>query len=63
MSQLLSKLPVGAKIKDPDSTFNGVPVIWLVGEHGHYGSGQTVLISEKVLQFMPFDAKEASGGA
>ena len=63
MSQLLSELPVGAKIKDPDSTFNGVPVVWLVGEHGHYGSGQTVLISEKVLQFMPFDAIEASGGA
>ena len=63
MSQLLSKLPVGAKIKDPDSTFNGVPVVWVVGEHGHYGSGQTVLISEKVLQFMAFDAIEASGGA
>ena len=34
-----------------------------MGEHGHYGEGQTVLISEKVLQFMCFDAKEASGGS
>lgn len=59
----LRNLPVGAKVMDENSTFNGVPVVWIVGEHDHYGEGQTVLISEKVLQFMPFDGKEASGGA
>ncbi len=63
MSQLLSNLPVGAKVKDPESKFNGVPVVWIVGEHNHYASGQTVLISEKVLQFMCFDAIEKNGGA
>lgn len=62
-SMKLSDLSVGTKVMDENSTFNGVPVIWLVGEHGHYGDGQTVLISEKVLQFMSFDAKETSGGA
>ncbi len=63
MSKELSSLPVGTKIKDKNTLFNGVPIIWIVGEHGHYGAGKTVLISEKVLQFMCFDAKESGGSS
>ena len=60
MVQLLSNLPVGAKIKDVNTKYNGATITWLVGGHNHYGSNQTALVSEKIISLKAFDAIEAS---
>lgn len=60
MSQRLTALPVGAKVKDSQTSYNGKPIVWQVGGHGHYASGQTVLVSEKIVTLKAFDAIEAS---
>ena len=60
MSQRLTALPVGAKVKDSQTSYNGKPIIWQVGGHGHYASSQTVLVSEKIITLKAFDAIEAS---
>ena len=60
MSQLLSALPVGAKIKDPGALYDGEPLKWRVLEHGHSGdpTGTTTLQADIVLCLKAFDAKE-----
>lgn len=60
MAKKLSELPVGAKVKDAEAKYNGVPIIWQVGGHDHYATGQTVLVSEKIITLKAFDAKETS---
>lgn len=58
MARLLSSLPVGAKVVDKDTKYNGVPITWLVGGHNHYATNQTVLVSKKIITLKAFDAKE-----
>jgi len=60
MARLLSSLPVGAKVVDPNTKYNGKPITWLVGGHDHYAQGQSVLVSEKIITLKAFDAIEAS---
>lgn len=59
MAKLLSSLPVGAKVVDNGTKYNGKPITWLVGGHNHYVQGQTVLVSEKIITIKAFDAKES----
>lgn len=61
MSKLLSSLPVGAKVKDVGTRYNGKDIVWQVGEHGHAGdpANSTMLVSEKILSLKAFDAIEA----
>ena len=63
MAKLLSSLPVGAKVKDTLTTYNGKPIIFMVMEHSHTGDPQnsTALITEKIITLKAFDAKEKSG--
>lgn len=56
----LQELPVGAKVVDKGTKYNGAPITWLVGGHNHYAQGQSVLVSEKVITLKSFDAKELS---
>lgn len=56
----LQELPVGAKVVEPGTKYNGAPITWLVGGHDHYAQGQTALVSEKSISLKAFDAKEAS---
>lgn len=60
MSQTLGSLAVGAKIKDTSTTFLGSPIIWLKADKDHtdYPSNSTTLITEKIIAFRAFDAKE-----
>lgn len=58
MSKLLSSLPVGAKVVDKGTKYNGVPIVWLVGGQNHYAEGLTALVSEKAITLKPFDARE-----
>lgn len=47
----LSDLPVGAKIKDVDTKYNGNVIIWKIADKNHsgYPSNSVTLISENVL--------------
>lgn len=60
MSKLLSALPVGALVKDPDTKYNGESIIFRVLEHGHSGdpSGTTALECRDIISLKCFDAKE-----
>ena len=51
MSQAISNLPVGALVKDPNTKYNGEPIIWRVLEHGHTGdpSGTTALEARDII--------------
>ena len=60
MSKTLSQLPVGAKVRDTSSLYNGLPLDGIVLEHGHDGSGITSFLSEKIITLKCFDAIEAS---
>ena len=60
MSKTLSQLPVGAKVRDTSSLYNGLPLDGIILEHGHDGSGITSFLSEKIITLKCFDAIEAS---
>ena len=57
MAQPISNLSVGAKVKSPDTKYNGVPIIWLIG---HKGTGRVKLVTERIITLKCFDAKEPS---
>lgn len=56
----LVDLAVGSLVKDPNTTYNGDPIIWRVLEHGHTGdpSGSTALEARDIITCKCFDAKE-----
>lgn len=60
MAKLLSSLPVGALVKDVGTTYNDVPIIWQIMEHGHEGDpeGSTALVTQKLITIKCFDSKE-----
>lgn len=60
----LSDLPVGALVLDPDSRFDGQPVLWRVADKGHagYPDGAVTLIADRILSIKAFDAKEPANG-
>ena len=60
MSKTLGSLPVGAKIKDKDTKFLGVPIVWQKADSNHtdYPENSTTLITEKIIALRPFDAME-----
>lgn len=57
----LSDLPIGAKIKDINTKYNGKPVIWQIADKNHsgYPSNTVTLISDKILSIKAFDAMES----
>lgn len=58
---MLKNLPIGAKVKDTLTTYNGKPIIFTVMEHNHAGDpdNSTALITEKIITLKCFDAIEA----
>ena len=62
MAQKLSALPVGALIKDANTTYNGKPIVFKVMEHGHAGDpmGSTALVTNNIITLKCFDALESS---
>jgi hypothetical protein len=62
MPQQISNLPIGAKVKDTNTTYYGQPIIWKVLDHNHpgYPENSTTLITEKIITLKAFDAKEPS---
>lgn len=62
MSQPISNLAVGAKVKDTGTTYYGSPITWLIADKNHsgYPSNSVTLVSEFILKIAAFDAIEAS---
>ena len=65
MAQLLSNLPVGAKVKFGKYSVNGEvaqDLVWLVvaKNHNGYPSNAITLLTNQVIDFRCFDAREAS---
>lgn len=61
MAKLLSSLPVGAKVKDTGTTYNGKSILWTIMQHGHSGdpAGSTALVTSNIITIKCFDAMEA----
>ena len=55
----LGSLPVGAVVKEINTTYNGAAIRWVVG-HQDSANGRTKLIAEKIITLKCFDAIEAS---
>lgn len=64
MAQILSNLPIGAKVKFGKYTVAGVthPITWLIvaKNHPNYPSNSVTLLSEKILDCLAVDALEPS---
>lgn len=52
--------PIGTKVIDPNTKYNGSPIEWLIVAKNHlsYPSNSVTLISDKILTFKAFDAAE-----
>lgn len=60
MAKRLSELPVGAKVKDLDTKYNGKPIVWKVMGQNHPGdpAHTTALVTECIISLKCFDAPE-----
>lgn len=60
MFKRLGELPVGALVKDPETTYYGKPIIWKIADKNHegYPSNSVTLITDKIIGVKSFDAKE-----
>ena len=63
MAQLLSNLPIGAKVKFGKyqvSKESAQPIIWMVADKNHsgYPANSVTLITEKLIDILEFDAQE-----
>ena len=63
MAQLLSNLPIGAKIKFGSHQINTettMPIVWIVVDKNHagYPANSVTLITEKIIDLRAYDAKE-----
>ena len=68
MAQVLSNLPVGAKIKFGKHQINTEavqPIIWVVADKNHsgYPSDSVTLITEKIIDLRPADGAEANSSS
>lgn len=62
MAKKISTLPVGAKIKDPQSVYYGKPIIWKIADKNHtgYPTDSITLITDNILCLKAFDGRESS---
>ena len=56
----LKDLPNGALVRDPDTKFTGIPIVWMKLEDDHegYPANSTTLLMQEVLAGFAFDARE-----
>ena len=64
MAQILSNLPVGAKIKfgkHKIGSETALPIIWVVADKNHsgYPSQSVTLVTEKIIDVLPYDEEES----
>lgn len=60
MAKKISTLPIGAKVKDLQSTYFGKPIIFQIADKNHsgYPVNSVTLITEKIICFKCLDARE-----
>lgn len=68
MAQILSNLPVGAKIKfgkHQVNTETAQPIIWVVADKNHsgYPSNSVTLVAEKIIDLRAYDAPETDASS
>ena len=65
MSQKISALAVGAKVRDTNTKYYGVPIGWEIADKNHsgYPSNSTTIITEKIIKLACFDATESGGNS
>ena len=58
----LKDLPIGSLIKDPTSIIHGDTIVWRVVDKNHadFPANSVTLLTDKVITFNAFDAKEAT---
>lgn len=63
MAQKISMLPVGAKVRDVQTTYYDTAIDWVIGDKNHegYPTNSVTLVSEYILTIKTFDAKESGG--
>lgn len=63
MPQQLSRLPVGAKVKDLNTRYYGKPIVFQVIDKNHagYPNNSVTLLTDKIITLKAFDAKESGG--
>ena len=61
LAQPITNLPVGAKIKDIGSQYNGKDIIWEILDFDHpgYPANSVTLITERIITLKCFDAAES----
>ena len=59
MPQLLSNLPVGAKVKDLNTKYYGKSIVFQIIDKNHpgYPANSVTLITERIITLKAFDAK------
>ncbi len=64
MAKKISTLPIGAKVKDLQSTYFGEPFIFQIADKNHsgYPVNSVTLITEKIICLKAPDAKEPNNG-
>lgn len=62
MFKRLGELPVGALVKDPETTYYGKPIVWKIADKNHsgYPANSVTLITDKLIGAKSFDAKESN---
>mgnify|MGYP001035656787 CR=1 FL=1 len=60
MFKRLGELPVGALVKDPETTYYGKPIVWKIADKNHsgYPANSVTLITDKLIGAKTFDGKE-----
>lgn len=65
MSQKISALPVGAKVRDTKTKYYGVPIPFQIADKNHtgYPANSVTLVTEKIIKLCCFDATESGGNS
>lgn len=65
MSQKISALPVGAKVRDTKTKYYGVPIPFQIADKNHtgYPTNSVTLVTEKIIKLCCFDATESGGNS
>lgn len=60
MAQALANLAVGSRVRDPNTKYGGLAIVWRVAavNHSGYPSGSVTLVADNILKLAAFDAKE-----
>ena len=60
MAQPLANLAVGSKVRDPNTKYGELAIVWRVAAINHegYPSGSVTLVANDILKLAAFDAKE-----